>query len=181
MNQDNIYPEIIITGRLCLDHLNLFDRGVENLTSKNIKRLKIILDSPGGDVNVVIKITNSINGLKEKGIQINTHGFKLVGSGALLIFLHGIRRTLDASTSVVVDLPYKVYDKKILLGYPETDHVLNRLIEENNLIRLGRVEHAETISKITNQPIEIIYKLDYDGKHLTANEALQLGFCHKIL
>lgn len=181
MNQENIYPEVIINGRLCIDHLNLFENELDNLKLKKIKRLKIILDSPGGDVNVAIKITNYIIRLKDEGVEINTHGFNLVGSGALFIYLHGIRRTLEISTSVVVDLPYKVYDKKLLLGYPETGQVLTRLIAENDLIQLGRIEHAETISKITNQPIETIYKLDLEMKYLSANEALQLGFCHQIV
>ena len=181
MNQENIHTEVRITGRLCKDHILQFDEAVEKLFSKNSKVLSIIIDSPGGDANVAIKISNHINKLIDKGINVITHGNKLVGSGALLIFLHGIRRTLDKFSFVVVDLPFKVYDKKLLLGYPETGQFLKQLIEENDLIQLSRIEYAETISRITNQPIEIIYKLDDDGKRLTASEALQLGFCQEIL
>ncbi len=98
---------LILTGTISETHLSLFETEVERIISNKIKGLNITLNSPGGDVNTAIKIINQITKLKDKGIDVNTHGIKLVGSAALAIYAHGMLRTLETSASIVIDLPFK--------------------------------------------------------------------------
>lgn len=179
MIKQNLFSKLILTGRICKEHLSLFEIEAEKLLSNNIKGLNIILNSPGGDASTAIKIVNQITQLKKQNIIINTYSTELVASSALLIYLHGMFRILDIASSIIIDLPFKVYNRKLLLGFLETGKELERLVEENNIILSGRVEWAEVISEKTNQPIENIYNLE--NKPLSANEALQLGFCHQII
>ncbi len=70
MKHKSSCPEIIITGGLCKNHLTLFEEELEKVESQNIKELKVIRDSPGGDANVAVKIANHINRLKERIVNI---------------------------------------------------------------------------------------------------------------
>lgn len=171
--------EIVIEGAVSQEHLILFEKAVEILQQNNLNALRIILNSPGGDANVGVKIINTINSLSSKGVEILTHGINLVGSAALGIYIYGTKRSLEANTSVVIDLPYKLYDKKLILGFAQTEAELLRLIEENKNIQLGRQQWAEMFANILNQPVENIYKLE--GKYITTEEALKLGFCQSIV
>lgn len=105
--------DIFITGQIGsgVDENGGFTRGVElidviaQVQSGDSKELRVIINSPGGFVEVGNSIYNYLEGLKSKGYKIKTVADQLVGSIATKIFLVGDEREMRDSSQFFIHNP----------------------------------------------------------------------------
>lgn len=105
--------DIFITGQIGsgMDENGGFTRGVElidviaQVQSGDSKEIRVIINSPGGFVEVGNSIYNYLEGLKAKGYKIKTVADQLVGSIATKIFLVGDEREMRDSSQFFIHNP----------------------------------------------------------------------------
>lgn len=165
-----------IQGKISNEHLILLQEKIPKIKEK--KTLHLEVSSGGGDSNVAKSMRNIIARLKEDGVEVTSNGKIIVGSAALLLYLQGSFRTLDPLTKVIIDLPHKIVEKKILLGNSEIGQYLQGLIEENNLLLKARQEWVEEIARITLNSVGKIFEME--EKELSCQDSYVLGFCHSL-
>lgn len=165
---------VVISGEIFQRHFDALKKILENKP----KKVCIILKSKGGSASIAVQIVNLLRKAKKEGIEIQTHGSMFVCSSAFIIFLQGDKRSHNLSTIFKIDLPYKV-EKELLLGYPESEIKLKKLLQENEVIMKCRIQWIDEIVAKTKLSYEDVIKFDENGTEITGEEVLQLGICKK--
>ncbi len=168
---------LIFKGKIRPVHLKRLQKKVKEIRKRGA--LAITLSSPGGDSNTAKSIVEIIRQLKAGGVQVTTHGIKQVASSALLIFLQGDtqKRTAREDAIFTFDLPHKVENKPILLGYKDTTVYLEKLLNDNQKVINARKEWTQVMSSATNLSVNEINAME--GKEITVEFAAKYGIiCH---
>jgi len=165
-------PHIVISGEISQRHLDALYQILQNQP----KKIVIILKSKGGSASVAVQIVNLLKKAKNEGVEIQTHGSMYVCSSAFLIFLQGDKRFHNLGTIFKIDLPYKV-EKELLLGYPESEIKLKKLLQENETIMEGRKQWIDEIISKTNLSSDDVIRFDENGKQISEEEVVQFGIC----
>jgi len=151
------------------DSTQAFFRIIQEQLSKGMKKLNLLISSPGGNVDPGIAIYNFLKGLP---IEVVTHNYGSCDSIAALVFCAGKKR-------------YTVANSRFLIhGIGLT--VQNQRFNEINLRETldSLKNQRETISKIIakecNKKVEDVEKDMLKGIVLTPKEAIDYGLATDI-
>ncbi|HRH30487.1 MAG TPA: hypothetical protein PK886_00245 [Candidatus Paceibacterota bacterium] len=169
---------IVISGEISQRHLDVLTKESQNLPL-DVNVIKIVIKSRGGNANVAAKIVNLIEKLKSNGMEVHTIGSMFVCSAAFIVFIHGSKRTHITGTIFKIDLPHKVENIELLLGYSETRDKLIELLKQNERIINARQEWISRIVQNTNFSAEDVVKFDAEGFEISKDEIFRLGICTK--
>lgn len=174
MKKNLIRQVFVIKGRIENDQKTI-DLLQQKITKTNHLHIKIV-DSPGGDANITVRMLNILAKFKKAGGTITTHTKKRAASSALLLHLQGSKRTTTPDSVFTIDLPFKIPEQKIVLGYKETEVLLKKLLAENDTIIKARQQWAEKIAEHTHLSPDLVFKLE--GYLFGIVDAYKIGFCN---
>ncbi|MEK7471375.1 MAG: ATP-dependent Clp protease proteolytic subunit [Patescibacteria group bacterium] len=136
----------------------------------NIKKLKILISSPGGDVDSAIRIYSY---LKALSIEVETIAFSQIDSAANIIYSAGSKRI------AIKGCRFFLHEGTFTTGAQTTtlhNHEESLAIFQDLLKR-----HIGILSKETGQKEKEINKLLQKSTILSAEKAKDLGLVHEIL
>ena len=144
----------------------------ENLKSGEDRKshLKILISSPGGDVNACFALIDVMKGSK---IPIHTYGIGMIASCGLLLFLTGQKgcRVLTPNTSIL--------SHQYSWGSFGKEHELFARVKEFNLTTDRVMKHYKKCTGMTEKQIRK-YLLPPEDIWLSANEAKEYGICDEV-
>ncbi len=82
-------------------YVQMFD-ALNYAKKEGIDIVRIHLLSPGGAVHIMFAMYDMLNEFKAKGLIIETHGYGVVGSAAVPVFLAGDVRTLNKNGYIMI-------------------------------------------------------------------------------
>lgn len=136
----------------------------------DIKKLKLIISSPGGDVDSAIRIYAY---LKALSIEIETIALSQIDSAANIIYSAGSKRV------AIKGCRFFLHEGTFTTGAQTTtlhNHEETLAIFQDLLKR-----HTDILSKEMGQEKKEINKLLQESTILTAEKAKELGLVHEIL
>ena len=160
-----------ITGGIDINTAhNLITYINSQIYSTNIKKLKIIISSNGGDVDSAIRIYSF---LKALSIEIETIALSQIDSAANIIYAAGTKRI------AIKGCRFFLHEGTFTNGsQTATLHVHEEaIIIFKELLK----KHVGILSKETGKKEKEINKLLQDSTILTAEKAKELGLVHEIL
>lgn len=138
--------------------------------SSNIKKLKLIISSGGGDIDSAIRIYTY---LKAAPLEIETIAFSQIDSAANIIYSAGAKRV------AIKGCRFFLHEGMYTTG-AQTATLHNH--EESLLIFKELVKrHVVILAKETGKKEKEINKLLENSTILTAEKAKELGLVHEIL
>jgi ATP-dependent Clp protease protease subunit len=140
------------------------------LYNSNIKRLKILISSPGGDVDSAIRIYSY---LKALSIEIETIAFSQIDSAANIIYAAGGKRV------AIKGCRFFLHEGTFTTGTQTT--TLHNHEETMLIFKELLKKHVNILSKETGVKEKEINKLLHESTILTAEKAKELGLVHEIL
>lgn len=146
-----------------------FFKVVQDLLQRGVKKVFLLISSPGGNVDAGISIYNFLKGLP---IEINTHNYGSCDSIAALVFCAGKKR-------------YTVNHSRFLIHGIGLTLEKERLDENKLKEIIGSIKNQrETISKIIAQECykenKDVEKNMLDGIILNSEEAVKYGLATDI-
>ena len=162
-------PNIPIAGEINSEMTKQVCFSLSELEAKKVKKLRIDINSPGGDVEDGIAIAVRI---KNSPIHITTYGLGQVASSGLVVFSAGNRRIMSPYCmalfhEISAEVPgEKISNLQLALSHYENDN--------KRMIQL-LADYSGVEKKVWSHLISI--KNDY---FFDAKKALELGFIHGI-
>ena len=150
---------------------------IEWILQENLKKdkdrkpnLKILISSPGGDVNACFALIDVMKGSK---IPIHTYGIGMIASCGLLLFLTGQKgyRILTPNTSIL--------SHQYSWGSFGKEHELFARVKEFNLTTDRVINHYRKCTGMTEKQIRK-YLLPPEDIWLSAEEAKNYGICDEV-
>jgi ATP-dependent Clp protease protease subunit len=136
----------------------------------NIKKLKIIISSTGGDVDSAIR---AYSYLKALSIDVETIAFSQIDSAANIIYAAGSKRI------AIKGCRFFLHEGTFTTGTQTT--TLHNHEEALLIFKELLKKHTAILSKETGKKEKEINKLLKDSTVLTAEKAKELGLVHEIL
>lgn len=143
-----------------------------NLMSKDKpKMMKLIINSPGGDLASAFAVIDLLKGSK---IPVYTYGLGEIASSALMLFIAGKKgkRFITRNTSILSHQYSSISFGK--------DHELMARVKEFNNIQERMMEHYKICTGLTEKQIKT-YLLPPEDVWLTAKEAVKYGIADEIV
>lgn len=142
---------------------------IQDQISKGMRKLNLLISSPGGFVDSGIAVFNFLKGLP---IEVVTHNYGSCDSIAALVFCAGLKR-------------YTVCNSRFLIhgiSLPIQNQVLNEtsLKELTNSLKNNRETISKIISKTCNKKVEDVEKDMLQGIILNPEEAVGYGLVTEI-
>lgn len=142
---------------------------IQDQISKGMKKLNLMISSPGGFVDPGIAIYNFLKGLP---IEVVTHNYGSCDSIAALVFCAGLERyTVNSSRFLIHGISLPIKD--------QTLSEIN-LRELTNSLQNNRETISKIISKTCNKKVEDVEKNMLQGIILTPEEAIKYGLVTQI-
>jgi|TARA_B110000467_G_C18292735_1_gene465898 ATP-dependent Clp protease protease subunit len=141
-----------------------------NLDKKSLKQLKLIINSPGGDLSSCFALIDTMKGSK---IPVHTVGLGLIASCGLLLFITGEKghRVLTPNTSIL--------SHQYSWGGWGKEHELFALKKEWDLTTERMVDHYKKCTDMKEQDIRDIL-LPPEDVWMSAKEAKKYGIADVI-
>ena len=160
-----------ITGAIDVNTANNLIVHINNqIYSSNIKKLKILISSSGGDVDSAIRIYSY---LKALSIEIETIAFSQIDSAANIIYSAGSKRI------AIKGCRFFLHEGTFTTGAQTT--TLHNHEEALAIFQDLLKRHIGILSKETGKNEKEINKLLQKSTILSAEEAKELGLVHEIL
>jgi ATP-dependent protease ClpP protease subunit len=171
--------DIYITGQIGsgVDDSGNFIRGVELIdvisqvqSLGEEKEISVIINSPGGFVDVGDSIYNYLESLKSRGYKIKTVGDQLVGSIATKIFLVGYEREMRTNSEFFIHNPAVdpgLSDANKLASFAQ------RVSEVESNLRKFYSEKTGTQEDVLKPLMDV-------ETSMSADQAVSLGFATKV-
>jgi len=142
----------------------------EQLYSKPIQRLRVLVASGGGDLDSGLNLHMYLKALP---FEVETIGFGKVDASAIPIFLGGAKRiAVDGCQFFFHEGRYTIQDQTAPLhAHEESLSVFKRNLHETVYI----------IARETKNDTEVVAKMLRKSKIMTAAEAKEFGLCHTIV
>ena len=143
---------------------------VQEQLGHGMKKLNLLISSPGGNVDPGIAVYNFLKGLP---IEVTTHNYGSCDSIAALIFCTGIRRfTVSNSRFLIHGLSLPINQGQV---FSETS-----LSESLNSLKNQRETIAKIIAKECKRKLEDVEKDMLHGIILAPEEAMKYGLVTEI-
>jgi ATP-dependent Clp protease, protease subunit len=143
---------------------------VENGLNTGVKQIKLLISSPGGDVQQGISAYNFLKGIP---VEIQTHNFGNIDSMATVIYCAGEERFCMPTARFLIHGVKFGSNGPIQLEEKQLDEVVMGLKND-------RASIAKIIAENCNKTQTDIEKIMFDGVTFTPNAAKDLGLVHKI-
>lgn len=143
-----------------------------NLMIKNKpKMMKMIINSPGGDVNAAFALIDTIKGSK---VPVYTYGLGLVASAALMTFISGNKgnRYITRNTSIL--------SHQYSWGTHGKEHELMATVKEFSNTSRRIIDHYKKCTGLAETDIKK-YLLPPQDVWLSAKEAVKYGIADEIV
>ena len=142
-----------------------------NLMKKTPQRIKIIINSPGGEVNSAFALIDTIKGSK---VPIYTYGLGQIASCGLMTFISGEKghRYITRNTAIL--------SHQFSWGSYGKEHELMAAIKEFDNTSKRIVEHYKRCTGLTEKQIRT-YLLPPEDVWLTAKEAVKYGIADEVV
>lgn len=138
--------------------------------NSNIKKLKIIISSPGGDVDSAIRIYSY---LKALSIDIETIAFSQIDSAANIIYSAGNKRI------AIKGCRFFLHEGTFTTGAQTT--TLHNHEESLAIFKNLLKKHIDILSSETGKTSAEINTLLQNSTILSAEEAQKIGLVHEVL
>lgn len=136
---------------------------------KKPKELKLIINSPGGDMYAAFSLIDTIKG---SPIPVTTYGLGQIASAGLLIFMSGSRRLITPNTSIL---------SHQYSGYKEgKHHDLYSWRTEEDLSIQRLINHYVKCTGLSEKVVKELLLTESD-KWLSAEEAVQFKLADEIV
>jgi len=160
-----------ITGGIDFNTAHNLITNINNLIyGSDIERLKIIISSPGGDIDAAIRIYSY---LKALSIEVETIALSQIDSAANIIYVAGNKRI------AIKGCRFFLHEGTFTTGAQTT--TLHNHEESLTIFKELMKRHISIIAKESGQTEKEIKKLLQDSTILTAEKAKSLGLVHEIL
>lgn len=156
---------IYIKGGIGYDYM-LVDTVADIKKFSGLTKLNVVIDSPGGDVDMGFAIHGYLRSL---GIPIKTIGSGLVASIATVIFMAGDERVMRKNTEFMIHLPWGSFE-----GTAE------EMSEYADVIGKAEKRIVDFYKKNTGITEEAILPLMKAETWLTGEQAIALGFATSL-
>lgn len=142
-----------------------------NLIKDRPKMMKLIINSPGGDVSSAFALIDTIKGSR---VPIYTYGLGEIASCGLLAFIAGEKgkRYITRNTSIL--------SHQFSWGSWGKEHELMARVKEFNNTQERILEHYKRCTGLTEKQIKT-YLLPPEDIWLTAKEAVKYGIADEIV
>lgn len=139
---------------------------------QSAKKLRVHINSPGGDVFDGLAIYNT---LKNCGKEVETIGEGIVASIASVIAMAGKFSMMENSLLMV-------HNPLVLLFGGFNKHDMAKMADELDKVRDSIIgTYVSKTGMTEDEVIEYLDGEDGQGTYLTPNEALELGFCDEVI
>lgn len=135
----------------------------------NASSLWINISSPGGEIDVAIELYNF---LKRLDCCVVTNNISIVNSAAIILYLAGIERYCDYTSTFYV---HSVTKK--LRGVFDA----NRLLREAKELKINTDRIAKILSTNTKRSMSYWERLMLKGEIITSRQSIKLGLSTDIL
>jgi len=135
----------------------------------NASSIWINISSPGGDIDVAIELYNF---LKHLDCYIVTNNISIVNSAAIILYLAGVERYCDYTSTFYV---HSVTKK--LRGIFEA----NRLLREAKELKINTDKIVNILSNNTKRSASYWKRLMLKGEIITSQQSIKLGLSTDIL
>jgi len=142
-----------------------------NLAPKRPKEIKLLINSPGGEVPSAFALIDTIKGSR---VPIHTYGLGLIASCGLLTFMAGAKgkRFITRNTSIL---------SHQYTGFAwDKEHELFAKMKEFNLVSVRILEHYKKCTGLTEKEVRE-YLLPPEDRWLSAKEAVKYGIADEIV
>lgn len=140
------------------------------LYSKPVKRLRLLIASPGGDIDSGV---NMHMYLKALPFEVETIGFGKVDAAAVPIFLGGKRRLAVTGCQFFFhEGRYTILDETAPIHVHE---------EAVSIFKRNLHDTIYIIARESGNDTEVVAHMLRKSKIMTAKEALDFGLCHEIV
>ena len=142
-----------------------------NLAPKKPKQIKILINSPGGEVDSAFALIDTIKG---SPIPIHTFGLGSIASCGLLTFISGEKgkRFITKNTSIL--------SHQYSWGSHGKEHELFAAVKEFELTSSRIIDHYKKCTGLDEKKIRE-YLLPPEDRWLSAKEAVKLGIADSIV
>lgn len=182
---DNKTPPSVYVPSLDEHHYYLFTQEFDNASTGSLisfilqrnlmqdrpKQIKLIINSPGGDVVSAFALIDTIKGSK---VPIHTYGLGQIASCGLLTFIAGTKghRYISENTQVM--------SHQYTWGSYGKEHELFATVKEFNNVSERILNHYKKCTGLNEKKIKEIL-LPSQDVYLTAKEAVKYGIADKIV
>ena len=141
------------------------------MTKDRPKQIKVIINSPGGEVSSAFALIDTMKGSK---IPIYTYGLGMIASCGLLTFIAGQKgkRLITRNTSIL--------SHQFTWGTIGKEHELFAAVKEFDLTKQRIYEHYKKCTGMSEANIKK-YLLPPEDVWLTAKEAVKYGIADEVV
>lgn len=143
---------------------------IEDGLNNGVRQIKLLISSPGGQVQYGVSAYNFLKGIPAK---IQTHNFGNIDSMATVIYCAGEERLCMPTARFLIHGVKFGSNGPVQLEEKQLDEVVMGLKND-------RANIAKILSENCNKPQSQIEKMMFDGATLTPNAARELGLVHRI-
>ncbi|MBU0999193.1 ATP-dependent Clp protease proteolytic subunit [Patescibacteria group bacterium] len=143
---------------------------VENNLHSGVEVIKLLISSPGGEVQHGVSAYNFLKGIPAK---IQTHNFGNIDSMATVIYCAGGERLCMPTARFLIHGVKFGSNGPVQFEEKQLDEVVMGLKNDRENI-------AKILSENCNKPQSQIEKMMFEGATLTPTAAKELGLVHKI-
>jgi ATP-dependent Clp protease protease subunit len=157
-----------VHAKSCKEAINFIVR--QNLQPKKLKRLQIMINSPGGSVTACLALVDVMKGSK---IPIHTTGLGMIASCGILLFMAGEKghRVLTPNTSIL--------SHQYSWGSQGKEHELFATVKEMQMTSDRLLKHYKKCTGLTEKTIKT-YLLPPEDVWLTPQQAKKFGIADHI-
>lgn len=171
-NMANCHNDKIAVGQVLLSSAIdskvglAFCREIEKMSQKGFRRIRIGVNSPGGNVRIALGVYKFIRSLP---LEIETYNVLRVDSAAILIYLSGMRRYVAPSSTFALHRIFKMMSEPMTAdGFRAAAREIERdeRIVASHLAKRTSLRSREWIEKMVQ------------GTTLNAKESIDFGLAH---
>ena len=157
-----------VNAESCKKAINFIVR--QNLQPKKLKRLQLMINSPGGSVTACLALVDVMKGSK---IPVHTTGLGMIASCGILLFMAGEKghRVLTPNTSIL--------SHQYSWGSAGKEHELFATVKEMQMTADRLLKHYRKCTGLTEKTIRQ-YLLPPEDVWLTPQQAKKFGIADHI-
>jgi ATP-dependent Clp protease protease subunit len=135
----------------------------------NVKKLKVRINSNGGEVKEGLAVYNLLTDLAEKGYEVETICDGFACSAASVIFMAGTKRTMNKASLLLIHNAWT-----FAIG---DANELRKQADDIEKVTLPSIEIYKSVSNLSEKEI---VKMMNEETWITADEALKWGFATEV-
>ena len=149
---------------------------ISQLDEINPQKLEVLIESPGGYVDLGLAMYNDLRGRIRDGVTVRTEARGIVASAAAVTFLAAEERVMTTGTQLMIHDPWIM---AFVSG--DADAVEKRSKNLTNVLRATEVTLRDIMTERTGNSRREINQWLKDETYFSPSEALDKNFATKVL